>query len=263
MRRLALRALLAGYAGLLVAPLGPVAFERPVPGFAVAAVLGAVAAAIATVRVDPVSWLDGPRSVALALVPTLWVASVVAAPAEGVPWLRLGGALAVLPGLVAVALAHDTRQAQRRRAATTTVSFTARPAPTVRRQLTVAAAVVLAAGVVVGVGLPLYLGDGVSVSSFVWLPALVPAWIGLLDGDGREVAVTDRGLRVERTLHDWEGFAAFAVTDDALRLHRDAWYRSSLSFDRDDVEDLDAVVRALGRHLSRRESPASSQRPIA
>lgn len=83
------------------------------------------------------------------------------------------------------------------------LTFTARSAPEIRRQLTLAAGFILAVSVIVGVGLPTATRETVSVSTFVWLPAVVHVWIVILRGDDeREVAITDEGLRVRQVFHD-------------------------------------------------------------
>jgi hypothetical protein len=69
----------------------------------------------------------------------------------------------------------------------------------------------------------------------------------------REVEVTDEGVRVGRTFHDWETFTGYAVTGEALVLCRPGW-RRSFRFDVEDVEDLEATEDALRRYLPS-ESP--------
>lgn len=90
--------------------------------------------------------------------------------------------------------------------------------------------------------------------SMYWLvPTMLPVWIPLLaDSDGKEVAVADEGLRVERQVHDWATVDSYELTDDTLVLSRPKWYHADLSFDRGDIEDADAVTAALDDVLSRR-----------
>ncbi|QLH78940.1 hypothetical protein HZS55_17290 [Halosimplex rubrum] len=87
-------------------------------------------------------------------------------------------------------------------------------------------------------------GDG---GSMYWLfPAMVSVWVPLLaDSDGKEVAIADQGLRVERQVHDWTTVDGDELTDDALTLTRPKWYHADLPFDRSDVADLDAVTATL------------------
>ena len=71
----------------------------------------------------------------------------------------------------------------------------------------------------------------------------------LQDDAGREGAVTSAGIRLENALYERDGFSAYERTDDAPVLTRTAWYRSSLSFDIEDIEDSIRVVDALASHL--------------
>jgi hypothetical protein len=164
------------------------------------------------------------------------------------PWFA--GALASLAWLVAVVIALDWRTQERIDDLTPLVVFEARDPPENRRQLKVAAGVVLvlAAGVAV---LAVVLGQGDSAGTMYWLfPALFPVWIPILAGsDGKEVAVTDGGVRVERQVHDWDTVDGYELTGDALVLSRPRWYHADLSFDRSDIEDVAAVTDALDESL--------------
>lgn len=246
----ALRASVTLYALLLFTPTGTLVVE-PSPAVvgagAVAGLLFGLAVALAR---DPTEWLTGWVLVAVPTLPGGWLLSLVVVPPPGAPWIRLGGTLAVLPAIAMVGLAHHIRTDRLLADAQTHVSFSARPAPTVRRHLKVAVGAVLGVSAVVSVGIPLAVGETPTVTNVVWFPALVPVWLSLFGDDGgRDVAVTSAGVRLERAVHEWDGFAAYERTEDALVLTRTAWYRSSLSFDTEDIDDPDAVVDALARHL--------------
>jgi hypothetical protein len=119
------------------------------------------------------------------------------------------------------------------------------------RRLAVGSMVVGIASAVVAVVAQLGLGADWATPfyllAFLWTPlaqATTP----------RTVRVTDAGLVVERPLirrfRPWEAFEAVSLSDDALVVHPTAWWRPSLRFDRDDIEDVDAAVTALERGLA-------------
>jgi hypothetical protein len=94
----------------------------------------------------------------------------------------------------------------------------------------------------------LFLGDGVSLTSYVWLPAMVPVWIMLLTNRTiHEVAVAEEGLRVDTTIYDWGTVSGYERTDEALTIARPKWCHSDATFARDDIDDVDAVLEALDR----------------
>jgi len=255
MRR-ALRISLTVYAALLVAPIGAFAPAPTWPSVVVGAVLGAVVGLGVTTGLDgPGRLLAVPRALVGLALPLGWLWPVVDGqvgfPAAAfTPWAV--GSLAVLPWLIAVTVAAEWRRRDRVDALTEHVRFEARNPPGTRRQIRIAVGVllVLSGGTVALVAV---LGVGDTSGSLVWmLPAMFSGWLPLFaDSDGKEVAVTDGGLRVERQVHDWETIERYELTDDALTLHRPAWYRADLSFDRSDIDDIDAVTGALDRYVGR------------
>jgi hypothetical protein len=248
MRR-ALRLSVAAYVALLLAPIATLAPAPAWPAFAAGAVLGGALGYAATATTD---YRRGLQSLPVALggflVPLgwLWPAFTGAdSPAAFVvsPWFV--GALAVVPWFAAVLIAYESRTRERIDGLTERVVFEARNPPETRRQTKIAAGVIVAMSVVVTV-VSFALGSG-DLDFVTWFfPALLPGWIVMLaDSDGKEVAVADEGLRVERQVHDWATVEGYEVTDDALTLTRSAWYRDDLSFDRNDIENLDEVTAAL------------------
>ncbi|WP_423747306.1 hypothetical protein V5735_24135 (plasmid) [Haladaptatus sp. SPP-AMP-3] len=77
---------------------------------------------------------------------------------------------------------------------------------------------------------------------FVWAPLAGAA-------NPRTFRVTDAGLVVERPMlhrfRPWTAFTGYSLSDEALVLHRKRWWRQNLRCDRDDIEDIDAVIAAL------------------
>lgn len=248
----ALRLSLVCYAGLLVAPTGTLT-GQPTPVVTAASALIGVAAGTALVwRRAPEDWLHGWRLSAFAVLPAGWLLPILASlpPSESVPWLQFVGVSAVVPGVIAVGLVNRIRQRRRLADARTHVTFTARPGPGVRRQLKLAVSVLFGTTVVATAGFSVVASGAVSMTDFLWFPTLLPVWIMLFqDDNGREVAVTDRGLRVEQAIHEWDTFAAYERTDEALKLSRSSWYRPTQSFDLDDIDDPDAVIEELARYL--------------
>lgn len=271
MRRTAIRGVLVGYGALVVAPLGPLLVRSQwavgstlAPETALLAVgsfAGAVAALAVTARIDVIAWL-GHRSLLLVglLLPAVWLVPLVEV-ARDVPSALFNpyaiGLAAVFLWLVAAAVAEQTRADERLAATTTVVSFTARPPASTRRSLRVAivviglvSLVVIAASFVVGEGPP---------TSMLWiLPTMVPVYVAVVSsGDGREVAITADGLRVERTLHDWDTVDDYELTEEELVFRRTGWWRGRLAFDASDLGNVSDVRTALDRYLERPPGGAS------
>jgi len=244
-----LRASLAAYVALLVAPAATLAPAPTWSAFAAGAILGGAVGFAATATVD---YRRGLGSVPVALVGFvltlgwLWPAFTGADSVASFflsPWFA--GSLAVVPWFAAVLVAYESRRRDRIDALTERVVFEARNPPETRRQTKIAVGIIAAMTVVVVV-VSLVVGSGDS-DVFTWLfPALLPGWIVMLaDSDGKEVAVADEGLRVERQIHGWDTVDGYELTDDALTLARPKWYHSDRSFDRGDIENLDEVTAAL------------------
>ncbi|MXR50385.1 hypothetical protein GRX03_02020 [Halovenus sp. WSH3] len=240
------------YTGLLAAPVGTYVGDSTPVVLAGGLVGGAVVGGVLVWDHDPTDWLRGWRVPALAGLPAVWLGPILRGlPAsEPAPWAAFLGVAALVPGLLAIALAAHARRRDRLAGATTHVTFTVRPAPGVRRQRKLGVGVVLGMSLLVAVGFPLVLGETISPTDVLWLSPSLPVWFVIFqDSDGREVAVTSEGLRVEQALHDWETFEGYERSDDALRLTRSQWYQSTFAFDTSDIDDPDAVVEALGRYL--------------
>jgi hypothetical protein len=239
-------------AGVTLPAVGP----GPAPTLYAGVGVGAFAVGLAGAR--SASALPGAltprRSVTALAVPVAWF--VVAAVDGGVVRYPLGvGAAGVVPGGVAAVAANELRVRERIGDAATVVAFEARPAPRARK-LYVGAYAGLVAVLVGGSGLVVaFGGDLGSVGSV--LPALGGSAAGLpAVVSEREVEVLREGVRVGRTFHRWDRFDGYAVDDDAVVLARSG-YRGSYRFDRSDVDDVEALGRALGRFLPRREDRRS------
>ena len=71
------------------------------------------------------------------------------------------------------------------------------------------------------------------------------------DDDGTELAVTDAGLRVDRTITAWDDFQGYRVTDDSVQFVRPQWYLPARSFEREKISDEDALLDELAEFLPR------------
>jgi len=248
-----LRLALTVYAALLVAPAATLAPIPTWPAFAAGAILGGVFGVTATATLaGPKDVLAPARLVVGFALPLgwLWPAWTGATSISSflfTPWTV--GSTAALAWVAAVVVASEWRTRERIDGLIERAVFEARDPPEQRRQHRIAAGVVLAIAVVVAVVSFAIGGDG---ESMFWLfPTLLPVWIPLLSGsDGKEIAVTDGGLRVERQIHGWDTVDGYELTDEALTVTRPKWYHADLSFAREDIADLDEVTAALDDVLS-------------
>jgi hypothetical protein len=256
MHRSAIRALLGVYAGLLVAPAVTLLPGSTWPLFAVGVVLGGAVGVVLAGRVDTVAWLASRWRVAAGgVAPLVWFVPMVTTASSVTdlylsPWFPGACAAGVWGAAATVAL--NCRHVARMDQLTDRVTFSARPPATQRRQLGLAAAVLLAISGLAAAAMVWLDADVDLFPAFLWVPSTVPLVVMLLKRDGREVGVTDEGLRVQVSLYEWSTFSGYELTDDALVLSRAGWYRSQLSFDPEDIEDVEAVVEALDRYLPAR-----------
>ncbi|WP_340100714.1 hypothetical protein [Salinibaculum salinum] len=74
-------------------------------------------------------------------------------------------------------------------------------------------------------------------------------------GQARTYHATSAGLEQQmpaaRALYEWDHFEGYTVAEDAIVLHRRAPWRLPLIYDRDDIDDEEAVVSALDQYLPR------------
>jgi hypothetical protein len=123
-----------------------------------------------------------------------------------------------------------------------------------RRLVRVGAGIAVVVGVA-GFGAGIFLGN--SLLRMVGHLA-IPIGAGLAGGtQPRTYRITAAGIddtnSVVRRLYPWETITGYEVTAGALVVHREGLHRPALRWDRGDVENLDAVVAAFDRHLTRTE----------
>jgi hypothetical protein len=73
----------------------------------------------------------------------------------------------------------------------------------------------------------------------------------LFTDDSTELAVTDAGLRVDRSMTPWDDLDGFRVTDDTIEIDRVRWWVLTRDFDRDEIDDDAALIEALAEFLPR------------
>lgn len=249
---------LAGGAGAVLLALGPW-WAGAAIGLG-SGVLGGYLGARAAYHPSMHERLHGPVGlVAFAGVPIALLVGVLAVlvleltPSEGVTASLLGGAVvATVGGFVALLANLPLWKARVQESSAVYASWVARQPPTQRRRTTYMAGglavVAVAAGAVAFV-------VGAEFETMWWTVfAPLTAVLASVDSE-RTVEVRDAGVLVDSSLVAWADYDCFELTDEALVLHRSGRYVDRAHrFDREDVDDLDAAVAALGRFLDRRES---------
>jgi len=120
------------------------------------------------------------------------------------------------------------------------------------RNLQVVAAATVAALSVVGFGaFVLFVGEPGSGTFVTTMGGLSTTLLLLADDDGTELAVTDAGLRIERTITAWDDFQGYRVTDDSVQFVRPQWYLPARSFEREKISDEDALLDGVSEFLPR------------
>ena len=241
-------AVLSGLVTVDTASLGTITAA----GLAVATAFALTAAAVPD-TVDRIASL--PVAAATILPPLAYLPFlVIAEPAGQIEWLAIVGLLAVVPGLL-VPVAGGVIQNQRLRAgAAEHVVVTAGDDEDDGLSTMTAAAVLFGAGaLMIAVGTAVMVGldiDG-GISIIGSLTALSGSLVTLFTDDSTELAVTDAGLRVERSMTPWDDLGGYRVTDDKIEIERTRWWLPSRDFDRDEIGDDAAFIDALDEHLPR------------
>lgn len=255
-------------AGLFViGSLGPIAFVLVAPNSTVLAALLAVGTVcwIGVARRDDLvrSLGSHPFTSALLLVP---LATVIAAELLATTGIASEGAadfggffgMAAGGGAILVSRAQQRDAEVRFGADEPLVTWRARPAPGRTGQRFLIGTVLLAvpAGSVVawlgGATLSLPFSPIVTFALFLLPAALgVLALVGVLPS---EHEAYDAGLRLAgtsavlgRTIPA-TSVVGYAVTDDALIVYRDRWGLPTIRFDRNDIEDLEALIDVFERY---------------
>jgi hypothetical protein len=263
-RRL-IEALLGVYVATLVLPalavFGWVAVASASLGSILAAglAIAAATAMAATTIADLPDRVTSPSVVVAAILPPLlFLPYMILAQPEFAPDVfPVVGLLAVLPGIgVLLAGAEIRNRRLRAQASEYAVVTTGDDAneSSLGRSIRVAAAGGVGL-IVVGVAVSILAFDGFDGNStlFTSLTGLSSLFF-LFDNDSQELAVTDKGLRVNRSMTPWADFDSFRVTDEKIKLKRARWWLPTRDFDREEIDDDAAVIEAMGEFLPRTDT---------
>jgi len=252
MRRFALRATLILYATLLVGPIGSVLPGNEWALFVAGGGVGAVVGLVATDIREPEQFVHtAPRGIAGFLLPLAWLVPAITRAESAVslfvsPWFF--GSVAALVWLVALLLGHEIRQNRLQEELMTLVSFEAGPPAKVRRQAKYAVSALFVV-VAVAIASIVVIGGETDLTAFVWLPAMLPVWLNLFTDQKQSAEITDEGIFLQATLHEWETIDGYEHTEGELAITRSDWYRSAMRFDPDHIDDIEAVTDALDQFV--------------
>jgi hypothetical protein len=262
-------ALLACYVATLLGPAallwGRETGQIALPGAVAAALAAGLASALAARTVDDLiaalaSWWVAALTVVppLAYLPYMIVAT---GPGSADALVAVVGLLAVVPGIGVPVSAAVVRNRRLRTGATEIAVVTVGGDDDAggsdngigggRNWPVIAVAVVFGVAMVAVGAFVAFTDSGDFGSLTTALGSLSTVLLLFANDDETELAVTDAGLRVDRSMTDWDAFEGYRVTDDQVELVRPGWYRPTRSFERSEISDEDALVEALAEFLPR------------
>ena len=196
-------------------------------------------------------------AVAATILPSLLflLHPIFAEPTGRIEWLAIVGLLAVIPGVL-IPLAGAVIRNQRLRADATehvvvTVGdeddgmFGSRGESVLFVVVTIGAL-----AMVVGTAVSMIADFAVNTSLLTSLTGLL-SLLFLFTDDSTDLAVTDAGLRVDRSMTPWDDLDEVRVTDEQIKNDRAKWWLPSRDFDREEIGDDAAFIDALGEYLPR------------
>ena len=196
-----------------------------------------------------------PVVAATILPPLLFLPYLVfAEPAGRAEWLAIVGLLAVVPGMLVPIAGAVIRNQRLRSEATEHAVVTVGDDEDDGFGRLVAPALIIVAGLG-GIGMSVFgvavlagfdLDGGASIIGS--LTAVSGSLVTLFADDSTELAVTDAGLRVDRSMTPWDDLAGYRVTDDEIKLERARRWLPSRDFDRNEIDDA-AFIQALNEFL--------------
>ena len=196
-----------------------------------------------------------PAVAATILPPLLFLPYLVfAEPAGRAEWLAIVGLLAVVPGMLVPIAGAVIRNQRLRSEATEHAVVTVGDDEDDGFGRLVAPALIIVAGLG-GIGMSVFgvavlagfdLDGGASIIGS--LTAVSGSLVTLFTDDSTELAVTDAGLRVDRSMTPWDDLAGYRVTDDEIKLERARRWLPSRDFDRNEIDDA-AFIQALSEFL--------------
>jgi hypothetical protein len=119
-----------------------------------------------------------------------------------------------------------------------------------------------ALAMIVGTALSV-IADSASNTSLLTSLTGLSSLLFLFTDDSTELAVTDAGLRVDRSMTPWEDLDGFRVTDDEIEIDRAKWWLPTRDFDRDEIDDDAALIEALDEFLPRTDDETEAEHAIA
>jgi hypothetical protein len=98
---------------------------------------------------------------------------------------------------------------------------------------------------IVVTGVIALVGGDVSMSAITPTLGGISTWFLFLADDATEVAVTDRGLRVEQWFMRWQEFEGYRLTDGEDELVRPEWYHQSRAFECEEIDDERSLIEGV------------------
>ena len=222
------------------------------------AIAGAGGLAATTMPKLPERVTSLPAVAATILPPLLFLPYLVfAEPAGRAEWLAIVGLLAVVPGMLVPIAGAVIRNQRLRSEATEHAVVTVGDDEDDGFGRLVAPALIIVAGLG-GIGMSVFgvavlagfdLDGGASIIGS--LSAVSGSLVTLFTDDSTELAVTDAGLRVDRSMTPWDDLDGVRVTDDEIEVDRAKWWLPSRDFDREEIGDDAAFIDALEEYLPR------------
>lgn len=261
-RRL-IEALLGTYVATLLLPTlavtGWVAVTSASPSAILAAglaIAGAGGLAATTIPNLPERVTSLPVIGATILPPLLFLPYMILAAPDAAPDVYpVVGLLAVLPGMGVPFAGGMLRNRRLRERATEHATVTTGDDDDSGMSRTVVLAAAGGIGLIVAaVGVSMIAFDGFDGSTTLLSSLTGLSSLFLLFGDdGHELAVTDEGLRVNRSMTPWADLSGYRVTDEKIKIERARRWLPSRDFDREEIGDDAAFIDALGEYLPRTE----------
>lgn len=189
--------------------------------------------------------------------PVAYVYGVVAAVPFGI-----GGAVGFATGFLIGYVADQAVVARSRASSEFRLEWSAKKRPPSRSRYKRAMDVV---GVVTALGMVVF-----SLTNDLWPYALF--WVGMAAVIGRkylplvrrrrQYELTDDGLIGWVGHIPWEKFDSYSVTEEAVVLNGNVWPFGTLAFDRESIDNADAVIDALDGFLPRQEGSHDDPSPL-
>jgi hypothetical protein len=194
----------------------------------------------------------------LAYLPYLIVATT---PGSREGALAAVGLLAILPGLLVPVGGAIIRSRALRGTASERLVVTVGEEDGESSELAVAGIVLVGfATVVAGVTI-IFTGETATGAALTSMSGVWTSLLPLLGNDTTEVAVTDLGIRIDRSFTVWDDLRGYRLSEESVELVRARRYHPNRSFERDEISEEDAFVEALGEFLPRLDERGRIDKP--